>query len=387
MVFATASTRLHSVGDWIYPWEVYEYFILNQPAAISDHYTHRRWAEVVTAIERLGDAPASESQLLKTIGLFNIVGPQGGFKASQSLVRLALPKKTEVKRATQSLISKSLIQYRKFSGEYRVWQGSDFDLDAAVDEQRAKLGRFDLADALNRRHVLLPIVARKYTIQSGTLRYFFPLFVDAKSFRAIERCNEHPRIIFFLSEGRDDETLFASNVINAFNHLDLVVLHRNANQLRDAVAENLALEAVQREAQELNADPVAQREFKDRHVAAQLSEQQLLVALTERPAENIWYWSGEPLHVASKRQLQEALSHILDSAFHSAPAVGNELINRDRLSSQAAAARNKLFAAMLEAGDKPDLGIEKFPPEKAIYRSLLRETGLHREVEPGVWDI
>jgi hypothetical protein len=383
--FRDSLTRLEKVGDWIYPWEVYEYFILNQPAAVSDHYTHRRWAEVVTAVERLGDAPAIEGQLLKTIGLFNIVGPQGGFKASKTLVDLALPKKTEVKRATQALIPKALIQFRTFSGEYRVWQGSDFDLDAAVDEQRAKLGRLELAEALNRRHALLPIVARKYTIQSGTLRYFAPVFVDVKSFRTIGRCDEQPRIIFFLSEGKNDETIFTSDVVKAFDNLDLVVLHRNASLLREAVAENLALEAVQREAQELNADPVAQREFKDRHAAAQLAEQQLLTALTERPTYNIWYWQGEQLTITTKRQLQEALSHVLRSVFHCAPTVRNELINREKLSSQAAAARNKLFAAMIEAGDKADLGIEKFPPEKAIYRSLLRETRLHQEVEPGVW--
>jgi len=383
--FRDSLMRLEKVGDWIYPWEIYEYFILNQPAAVSDHYTHRRWAEVVTAVERLGDAPAIEGQLLKTIGLFNIVGPQGGFKASKVLVDLALSKKTEVKRAIQALISKSLIQFRTFSGEYRVWQGSDFDLDAAVDEQRAKLGRFELAEVLNRRHTLLPIVARKYTIQSGTLRYFVPVFIDAKSYRTIGRHDDQPRIVFYLSEGQNDESVFSSDVIKNFDDLDLVVLHRNASLLREAVTENLALEAVQREAQELHADPVAQREFKDRYAAAQLVEQQLLTALTERPANNIWYWRGDLLTVTTKRQFQEALSHVLRSVFHCAPAVRNELINRDKLSSQAAAARNKLFAAMIEAGDKADLGIEKFPPEKAIYRSLLRETRLHQMVEPGVW--
>lgn len=383
--FRDSLSRLKAVGDWIYPWEIYEYFILNQPAAISDHFTHRRWAEVVTAVERLGDAPAIESELLKTIGLFNIIGPQGGFKASRTLVDLALPKKADVKRAADALSSKSLIQFRKFSGEYRVWQGSDFDLDAAVEGQRAKLGRLDLAEALNRRHALLPIVARRYTIKSGTLRYFTPVFVDAKSFSRIGHQADQPRVIFFLSEGRDDEKLFTSDVINSFSDLDLVVLYRNATQLRDAVAENLALEAVQREAQELHADPVAQREFKDRYAAAQTAEQQLLSSLTDNPEKNLWAWCGDTHPVSSKKQLQQMLSRVLEEVFDKAPVVRNELINRDKLSSQAAAARNKLFVAMIEAGDQPDLGIDKFPPEKAIYRSLLRETGFHSKTKGGSW--
>ncbi|BCO09230.1 hypothetical protein GF1_16060 [Desulfolithobacter dissulfuricans] len=70
-------TRLQKVGDWVMPWEIFDYFILNQPAVLTDPTTHRRWAEVVTAIERLGDAPSMHFKLLKTIGLLNIIGAQG----------------------------------------------------------------------------------------------------------------------------------------------------------------------------------------------------------------------------------------------------------------------------------------------------------------------
>ena len=33
--------------------------------------------------------------------------------------------------------------------------------------------------------------------------------------------------------------------------------------------------------------------------------------------------------------------------------------------------------SMLHHGDQEDLGFEKNPPEKTIYRSVLKETGLH----------
>ena len=39
---------------------------------------------------------------------------------------------------------------------------------------------------------------------------------------------------------------------------------------------------------------------------------------------------------------------------------------------------------MLEKGDEKDLGIEKFPPQMSVYRSLLLDTGIHRQVS-GVW--
>jgi len=383
--FRYSLAHLKGVGDWIYPWEIYEYFIMNQPAAISDHFTHRRWAEVVTAIERLGDVAVEEVELLKSIGLLNIVGAQGGFKASKAVVSLCLPRKTIASRVATELTDKSVVQFRKFSGEYRVWQGSDFDLDEAVEDQLSKLGHFELADSLTQRHSLLPIVARRYTIKSGALRYFSPVFVDAKSYRLLESAGDIPRIIFFLAEGQDDRKLFSTDVKAAFSDLDIVVEYLNATQLRDAVAEVLALEAVSRESQELNSDPVAKRELKDRLSAALSAEQDLLTELTENPSTSRWFWRGEKLQVATKRSIQECLSDVLECVYHSSPIIHNELINRDRPSSQAAAGRNKLFAAMFQNPSAPDLGIEKYPPEKTIYRAVLRELGIHKQISKGKW--
>lgn len=383
--FKDSLSHLSGIGDWIYPWEIYEYFILNQPAAISDHVTHRRWAEVVTAVERLGDAKSEESELLKAIGLLNIVGVQGGFKASKEIVSLCLPNKKLANEVAQSLQDKSIVQLRKFSGEYRVWQGSDFDLDAAVEEQINKLGRFDLSVELNARHALDPIVARKYTIQNGALRYFIPTFVDASNYEQLEKKAKEPRIIFFLSEGQEDSKLFRKEVKEFYSDLDIVVEYLNSTQLRDAVSEIMALEGVRREAQELNTDPVAQREFKDRYAASLSAESELLDELTENPGASEWYWGSEHLSIPTKRSMQEALSMVLEKVFHASPVIRNELVNRDKPSSQAAAGRNKLLAAMTNNPDKEDLGIDKYPPEKTIYRSILRELGVHKEVTKGVW--
>jgi hypothetical protein len=227
--FQDSISRCKKAGDWIYPWEIYEYFILNQSAALSDHFTHRRWAEVVTATERLGDAQEDESHLLKAIGLLNIIGVQGNFKASKDIIGICLPKKRAVKQAIKSLSEKSIIQYRKFSSEYRVWQGSDFDINANVETELEKLGRFGLAESLNERHSLMPIVARKYTIQSGALRYFYPTFVDAHTLHQLNHNVAHARIIFYLAESKDDEESFKNDFLDAKAALDIRVLCLNSD--------------------------------------------------------------------------------------------------------------------------------------------------------------
>ena len=377
-------SKLTKIGDFVTLWEVYEYFIRNQPAVLSDPATHRRWAEVVTAIERLGDAPKEEIELVKTIGLLNIIGAHGGLKASQSIVELCFPNKKKVQQALTALTQKSIIQFRKYSSEYRVWQGSDFDLEAAVQDELNQISHFNLPESLNERKALPPVVARRHTIEKGTLRYFKPFFVDPASYSKEDTCSSTQRIIFCLVETLDDKETFHKDIIGHFSEQDLVVLCPNGDQLREATAEVLALQRVQTNRPELHSDPVAMREYKDRLAAAEQNEDKFLSTFIETPETGEWYWQETKLTIHNKRKLQQELSQILDTVYHAAPLFKNELINREKPSAQATAARNKLVAALLHKVDKKNLDIDKYPAEKGIYLALLEATGLHKKIN-GKW--
>ncbi len=379
-------SKLTKIGDFVTLWEVYEYFIRNQPAVLSDPATHRRWAEVVTAIERLGDAPKEEIELVKTIGLLNIIGAHGGLKASQSIVELCFPNKKKVQQALTALTQKSIIQFRKYSSEYRVWQGSDFDLEAAVQDELNQISHFNLPESLNERKALPPVVARRHTIEKGTLRYFKPFFVDPASYSKEDTCSSTQRIIFCLVETLGDKENFHKDIIGHFSEQDLVVLCPNGDQLREATAEVLALQRVQTNRPELHSDPVAMREYKDRLAAAEQNEDKFLSTFIETPETGEWYWQETKLTIHNKRKLQQELSQILDTVYHAAPLFKNELINREKPSAQATAARNKLVAALLHKVDQENLGIKKYPAEKGIYLALLKATGLHKEIN-GKWQL
>ena len=383
--FVDSLTRCKNIADQIQPWEVYEYFIRNQPVATADHFTHRRWAEVVTAVERLGDAEFESIQTLKTIGLLNIIGGQGGLKASPLLLETCLSSKKSFNKSIKDLQTNSIVQYRKFNSEYRVWQGSDFDLEIKAEEARDKLGNFSLAEKLNERHEILPIVARKYSIENGTLRYFDPVFSSREEYKNLKPKSRQPRIIFYLAESDDDKQLFLNETLNYFESDDIFVLCPNGEQIREVLADVLALEQVESTSQELTSDPVAQREYKDRYENSLEHELALISAIMDSPDLNQWYWHHKKIEVTSKRYLQKVLSEILEEVYYSTPIIKNELINRNKTSSQANAARNKLIAALSSNLDKKDLGIEKFPAEKSIYRSLFKATGLHYKTNSGKW--
>ena len=387
--FRDSVESLQKVGVWVHPREVYDYFVQNQPAVLADPLTHRRWAEVVTSVERAEaacettDADDSSLALAKAIGVLNLVSHAAGLKASEAILRHLFSTKRAFHDTVQVLIDASIVQYRRFNGEYRVWQGTDFDIDERTDLEREKLGQFELAAALRNRIETAPVVARRHSIETGALRYFEVAFVDVQSRRLADtNARLNPRIVFFLAESRDDEAVF-DHARQTAGPNDIWILHKNGAAIRAAIGDVLALEGVQRSGQELASDPVASREIKERLQAAEVAERQALNALTGNPGLSSWYWRDEHLDVPDEPAFQRMLSDVMDRIYDQTPVVSNELINRERVSSQAAAARNKLFQHMLDNHDQSGFGIQKYPPERAIYRSVLEAGRLHVETESG----
>ena len=391
--FQDSLAALPKFGVWVPPGHIYDYFVHNQPAVLADPLTHRRWAEVVTAVDRVesADSPSNtfdaeeppSVMLAKTIGVLNLISRSEGLKASADVLRQLFSNKRVFGEAIQSLEDSSVVQYRRFSGEYRVWQGTDFDIDERTDEEKDKLGEFDLAEALRARTAAAPILARRHSVRTGALRYFEVAFVDARTPSPTPSTHaDNPRIVFFLAESHDSKAAFGHAMASAGPN-EIWALHRNAAAIRAAIADVLALEGVQRSGQELAADPVASREVRERMQAARTTEREVLAGLIGNPALSDWYWKNEPLSIADRRTLQSALSDVMDRVYADTPTIRNELINRDRLSSQAAAARNKLFQHMLADQAKPGLDIQKYPPERAIYRSVLEAGRLHTQSATG----
>ena len=388
--FQDSIKSLSKVGDSVGLPEIYDYFVHNQPAVLSDPLTHRRWAEVATAVERAENAAelreANEAThrpvaLAKAIGVLNLISRSDGLKASRAVLRRLFASERAFRQTLQPLLDASVVQYRRFNDEYRLWQGTDFDIDERFALERDKIGRFDLAATLCERAPSEPVIARRHSIETGSLRYFDVTFVDAQSPRAAA-CDSTPRIVFFLAESRDDAAAF-DFFRQAATPTEIWVLHRQGSAIRAAIADVLALEAIQRNSQELGADPVAAREVKERLRAARVSERAAINALIGEPARSMWYRGDRQLGAGQGRSLQRALSDTMDTIYGKSPLLRSELANRDRLSSQAAAARNRLFQHMLEHAAESGLGIEKYPPERAIYRSVLEAGRLHTEGPSG----
>ncbi len=381
--FKEKIASIQDTSEWLMPCEIYDYFIQNQPALLSDPLMNRRWNEVVTAVERVESASSKNanliqlaSELVKAIGILNLVSTGSGLKASPAVLRTLFQSDKDYDDAIEYLVSVSAIQFRSFSGEYRVWQGTDFDLLERTREEIGKIGHLDLSKALNERADVRPIVARRHSTRTGTVRYFNLAFADRNTFEKYLIDEEETTLVIFLAETREDERIFDDTFEN-FPRSQVWAIFRDTRALRSAITDVVALESLQRSAQELATDPVASREVRERLINAKTAEREILGSMFANPTTSDWFWSGSRVQIATRRDLQQLLSHVMDQIFRLSPIIRNELINRDRPSGQAAAARNKLIQRMLTHSGSSRLGIEKNPPELTIYRSILEFGRLH----------
>ena len=380
--FANCLQELRQPGDLIPPHRLYDYFIAGRPMGNVDWTIQRQWAEAANAVNRLGKDKPKLQLVLKTVALFNLVKEQGGFAANLPMLS-AVFGASVAQAALDELSAKSLVTYRRHLDAYRIWEGSDFDLDAAERAEARKIERVNVADELNDLRIVPPIVAHKHAIQTGNLRRVTPVFVDAENWSKLPKESDKPRLIVFLPRNEQDRKIFRNKIKKHFSGNDLCMLSESVRTLENVLIEKRALEAIRKNNPEIHGDRVASLELKARLSTAIQRESQIVRDLTSPAPGRDFHWRGETLPAATHRDIQFSISKVMDAVYNCAPKIVNELINRDNPSPQAHAARKKLLLALHEHGDQEELGIEKYPPEKAIYLSLFQHTELHRKGTQG----
>ena len=88
----------------------------------------------------------------------------------------------------------------------------------------------------------------------------------------------------------------------------------------------------------------------------------------------------------SSKVLQELISTIAEDAFPDAPQINNYTLNHTITNKGTNTTTiKKLFEAMLEDEEKVYLGIDKFPAQKALYLSVIKPAGIHKQQKDGTW--
>jgi hypothetical protein len=328
---------------------------------------------------------------LKNIGILNLLSGTLGVKASPETIYYIMEYshnmgREAVKSLMDQLVARGAILYREYAGEYRLWEGSDFDIYGALREKKAKLAIGSIDALLQEYLPFTSIIASRHSYKTGTVRRFERRWLNAEFITK----DMAPK------KGYDGLFLYSFGTVAVPSHIPeqccdgrplFVAYVPSLPTIHELALEVAAARSVLEESPELAHDSVARKEVKFR---IKVAEQQFRKCLSQMyfpgAEEVLWYKKGELIEIHNARELSAALSDLCDCYYNKCPLIRNEMISYEKLSNVAVRARRELVEAMATRAGEEQLGFEGFGPEVAVYRSLLLTEGLHlRDEETGCW--
>lgn len=386
------------------PARLWDYLRANMEPSIMASPDGHRWSLVSNAIERCRARGGQDLhiQILQTLALLDLFKERSGVAATRPALRLAMKDQfTEavIEVALKELREWSMVIHREYSESYGIYEGSDFDIDAALDWAYRNIA--PASHNIRQINELKPIFAKRHYHEFGALRWYDSIVCSISDLgEVVADCLNGKR----LSDGSAGAFILAISEINGASaasvnevackalkqtksagiDIDIAIgmPERADHMLASLAQEAQALKWTLENAPELRGDGVARAEVHSRIASA---EERIGIELERALDNSVWHFSSGGAKPLGMRELSAAASDIADERFAKSPKIFNELLNRINPSSSAAAGRNLLLRRMIANEGQMRLGIEGYPVEGGLFESLLSRTEIYRKTN-GAWE-
>lgn len=376
---------------------VYAYLLANFEAGLARLPHAKRLLEANDIINSRRHLSTFQLELVQSVALLNVLSEICPLRATPQALACATSNFPAVEQELETLRQQSVLTYRRLDGSYRVWEGSDVDIESRINEGRRKLqmeGTSPL-EALCHHLPKRTLVARRHSLKTGVHRYFNLIYAENLGANVLEGAESSTdaagTILVLLPQASSDALEAKAKEKTKGQQRLIVALPRQIDALRGVVEEVACLRWVEENTEELRDDRIARRELSLRLVMGEQHIAQLLQTLLDpRPApvgnSCQWIWNGADQNPKRPVDVARLLSYACDKIYYKSPHVRNELVVRKKISGAASSARRCLLERMLDQQTDECLGIEGYPPERSVYESVLLATGIHYyDTDTGRW--
>lgn len=370
---------------------VYDYLTYHFYSAINEMNSDSAgWSALSVAIERIEGSNLSVSEItdclkiIKTIGLinmfFNGIVLDEPFLITYGEFALGI---ANTKETIKTLTSQKIIRFATYKSQYILYEGTNLNIEnelfkAASIVPTPQLSIKEIAPYIKQKAA----IATASYYRTGTPRYFeYSISNEPTIITAEGDIDGYIHLIFPLSDNESEaidmskSKAAGASIYGYFKNTEAITKHLHEIKKLQYVIENIAID-----------DRVAIAELeKQKNYEINLLDDAINKCLTSGNENIVWYFCGQTIAINSMRDFNKLLSHVCDVVYCKTPIIRNELFNRQKLSSAISLARVNLLDAMLNHSDEDAFGINGFPPEKTIYFTLFKESGIHRKDENGHW--
>ena len=368
--------------------KVYDYVYYTFYSYLKDaNADSMNWSSMQLSIERVeGQSWDSEEQMLqatnliKTIGLLNLVGVAGFRLPKNALAEYAKLAMGIVNAdvVIDKLEKKNIIRYAAYKNRVVLFEGTDVDLEAEIREAGMMVPRpISFVDELNvffnRR--ISPVKAHFY--QKGTPRFFdYKLYEEPLDIVPTGDTDGYIELIFSTKKNAlKDIKNFSADSEHALIFAYFIDTENIIDHLHNIRKYSYLIERVIKKEDKVAVSEIMKlKEHEETLLNKAISDN--LFSYKNRV---VWIFKGKEEKIQSHRDFNKLLSKVCDEIYSQTPVMNNELFNKHKLSGTITASRKSYLSNLIEHHTEEDLGFpaDKFPPEKTIYYSLLRNTGLH----------
>jgi len=361
---------------------VYDYLNFNFYSFLTSRYNpdFSAWSSIRSAIEEVERAFDSNInnyiKAVKTIGLLNIFSASGSildFNFFIDYLKTACGV-SDAKEVIKNLEVKNIIRYRSHSKRFILFEGTDLDIQTALIEAGNKISEVvDITTLLNKHIQFSPVFAKQYSFPTGTPRYFeFRISDYPNNYNPEGEIDGVVNLVF-------NSKLKESDIQSKSQQQEDAVIYcffKNSAEIKNLLFE---IEKIQKVIEENKEDKVAKRELEN-IVESQirLLNHYITDSIYAGSNDVKWFFNGEEKKIADKKDFNKLLSQVCSIVYDATPVFKNELVNKHKISSSIHTAKKNYLRALVNNWDKENLGFEelKFPPEKTIYLSLLKENNI-----------
>lgn len=371
--------------------KVYNYIENNFYSYLQDaNADSMAWSGMRTAIERVegsdwnnDDDFTNALKLVKAIGLLNLFGT-AAFRlsiedlSSYAMLAMNIPNAQNI---LKRLIDLKIIRFAEYKSRLLLFEGTDVNIEDELAKASLTIPRpvnyiDDIWYFFSKRISL----AKSSYYHKGTPRYFkYDVLIAPEDITPKDDIDGYIELLFPTNKDAVNDVLrFSAHTDKAL----IFVVFNNTNRIVDHIYNINKYDYMLQKVLIDTHDTVAINEVNNlKGHEMELLNKAINEVLYSYGNTTTWIYKGKERPVNSQRDFNRLLSKVCNDVYSLTPTMNNELFNRHKLSGSISSAKAKYIDALVEHSDLIDLGFpaDKFPPEKTIYYSLLKDTGLHKD--------
>ena len=353
------------------------------------------WERIRSVLDGASERDATETAVLKVVGLLNLLDVPDLVADPASLVACLRPahESSQVEAAIERLRMNGVLFERVGKGGFRLWTSHRVDLSLLWANAGKAISMASVVKDLPRTLSTLPVrpflLARRHSIETGVTRRFPIRMLPASALAGSVFEHGADGSITAIIPGNATEAKLASTWACEATRGDpmrLVAVMPVPTAFLLPALDLLRHRWIEANATVLREDAHASAEIDRRitELEGRLVDQMeaALGISGTSPGPGVLI-SRNGTTIKEPRVLHLIVSEMCDDLYGQSPLIHNELVNRHSLTSAAAKGRQSLIDAMFDRTTEPDLGFvgTKNPPERALYLSFLKRGRVHRELD------